>query len=73
MGTAALKAKLIQQLMAMREAVLFEVFLDLQKSYDALYCDRFLEILAVYWVGPRTIRILQTYWDRLTMVDRASG
>ena len=28
-GTAALKAKLIQQLMAMREAVLFEVFLDL--------------------------------------------
>ena len=37
-GTASLKAKLIQQLTAMREAVLFEIFLDIQKAYDALEC-----------------------------------
>ena len=35
-GTAVLEAKLIEQLTAMREAVLFKVFLDLQKAYDAL-------------------------------------
>ena len=34
--TAALEAKLLQQLTAMREAVIFEVFLDLWKVYYAL-------------------------------------
>ena len=36
-GTASLKAKLLQQLTAIREAVLFEVFMDIWKAYDALY------------------------------------
>ena len=53
--------------------VLFEVLLDLQKAYDALDWDRFLEIVAAYGVGPSTIRLLQTYWGRLTMVARAGG
>ena len=35
-GTAALKANLIQQLTSMREAVLFRLFLDIQKAYDTL-------------------------------------
>ena len=39
-GTAALEAKMIQQTTAMREAVLFEVFLDFQKAYDSLDWDR---------------------------------
>ena len=71
-GTAALGANMIQQIMAMREAVLFEVFLDLHNAYDALDWDRFLDILTAYKVVPRTIQLLQTYWGRLTMVDRAS-
>ena len=36
MMTAALEAKLLQQLTSMRGEVLFEVFLDLQKAYGAL-------------------------------------
>ena len=40
MGTATINDKTIQQLMAMREEVLFEVFLDIQKAYDALEWDR---------------------------------
>ena len=36
MVTAALEAKLLQQLTTMREAVLYEIFPDLQKAYDAL-------------------------------------
>ena len=35
-GTATLKAKLIQHLAAMREEVLYVIFLDLIKAYDAL-------------------------------------
>ena len=35
-GTATLEAKLLQQLAAMREEVLYMIFLDLTKAYDAL-------------------------------------
>ena len=35
-GTASLEAKLLQQITAVREEVLYEVFLDLSKAYDAL-------------------------------------
>ena len=44
-GTATLEAKLLQHLTATRKAVLFKVFLDLQKAYDALDRDRCLGIL----------------------------
>ena len=65
-GTADLKAKLLQQLMAMREAFLYDIFLDYQKAYAALDWDRCMEIFALYGVGPRTLRILWTYWGCLT-------
>ena len=51
-GTATLEAKLLQQLAAMREEVLYVIFLDLTKAYDALDRSRSLEILEGYWVGP---------------------
>ena len=35
-GTATLEAKLLQQLATMREEVLYVIFLDLTKAYDAL-------------------------------------
>ena len=57
----------------MREAVLFKVFLDLRKAYAALDQERALDIITAYGVGPRTVRILRTYWDRLTMVAKAGG
>ena len=41
-GTAILEAKLIQQLAAMREEVLYMIFLDLTKAYDALDRSRTL-------------------------------
>ena len=44
-GTATLKAKLLQQLAAMREEVLYVIFLDLTKAYDALDRSRSLEVL----------------------------
>ena len=70
-GTTTLEAKLLQQLAAMREEVLYVIFLDLTKAYDALDKSRCLEILEDYGVGPITRRLLTTYWRRLTMVARA--
>ena len=45
----------------MREEVLYVIFLDLTKSYDALYRSRCLEILEGYGVGPNARRLLTTY------------
>ena len=50
-GTATLEDKLLQQLAAMREEVLYVIFLDLTKAYDALDRSRRLEILKGYGVG----------------------
>ena len=44
-GTATLEAKLLQQLAALREEVLYVIFLDLRKAYDAMESSRCLEIL----------------------------
>ena len=57
-GTATLDAKLLQQLAAMREEVLYVIFLDLTKAYDALDRSRSLDILEEYGVGPRARRLL---------------
>ena len=73
MGTSTLEDKIIQKLAAMREEVLYVIFLDLTKAYDALYRSRCLEILEAYGVGPSARRLLKTYWRRLTMVARAGG
>ena len=45
MGTASLEANFIQQMMAMREEVLYETLLDLHKAYDALDRVCCMEIL----------------------------
>ena len=58
---------------ALREEVLYVIFLDLHKTYDALERSRCLDILEGYGVGPRARRLLQTYWRRLTMAARAGG
>ena len=72
-GTATLKAKLLQKLAALREEVLYMIFLDLHKAYAALDRSRCLKILEGYGVGPRACRILRTYWSWLRMVARAGG
>ena len=72
-GTATLEAKLLQQLAAMREEVLYVILLGLTKAYDALDRSRSLEILKGYRVGERVRRLLRGYWNKTTMVARAGG
>ena len=50
----------------MREEVLYVIFLDLTKAYDALDRSRCLGILEGYGVGPGARRLLRNYWRRLT-------
>ena len=57
----------------MREEVLYVIFLDLQKAYDALDRSRCLEILEGYGIGLRDRNLLKQYWHRLTMVVQAGG
>ena len=51
-GNATLEAKMLQQLAALREEVLYVIFLDLHKAYEALDMSRCLEILEGYGVVP---------------------
>ena len=44
-GTASFESKLFQQLNKMREEVLYEVFLGLNNSYDALDREKCMDIL----------------------------
>ena len=57
----------------MREEVLYVIFLDLAKAYDALDRSRCLENLEGYGVIPNTRSLLKIYWRRMTMVARAGG
>ena len=54
-----------RHLAALREEVLYVIFLDLHKAYDALDRSRCLDILEGYGVGPRDRILLQTYWRNL--------
>ena len=72
-GTATLEAKLLQELAVLRKEVLYVIFLDLHKAYDALDRSRCLEILEGYGVGPRARKPLRNYWHRLTMGAWAGG
>ena len=51
-GITPLEAKLIQKVPEMTKEVLYKVLLNIMKVYDALDCDRFLEILVTHRVGP---------------------
>ena len=72
-GTATLEAKLLQQLASLREEILYVIFLDLQKAYDALDRSRCLEILEGYGVSPKSRRLLTNFCRRLRMVARSRG
>ena len=68
-----LEGNMLQQNIYMKETVLYAIFLDLRKAYDALDRYRYIYILVGYGVGPKTLRILQTYWVWLHMAAKVGG
>ena len=58
MGTASLNVKMLHNMTANREDVLYEVFLDLIKSDDTLDQESCMEILFGYGIVPHTDRVI---------------
>ena len=61
MDTASLKSNMLQHTTSMKEAVLHDILLDIQKVYNSLDKDRCLNIFSGCGVGPRSLRFLRTY------------
>lgn len=65
--------KLAQQLAALWQPPLFNVFLDLRKAYDALDRGRYLEILLSCGVSTSVVGILEVYSSHQQVVPKAGG
>jgi Reverse transcriptase (RNA-dependent DNA polymerase) len=72
-GTAILEAKLRLDKSLQQGKTLSQVFLDLSKAYDTLDRDRTIQLLQAYGVGPRSLRILENFWENLQLVPKQGG
>ncbi len=72
-GTAIMEVKLNQQLAWVDQALLYQIYLDLKKAYNALGRTWCLEILAGYGVGPNLHCLQKHFWDGARMVCHAGG
>ena len=71
--TAGLEAKLVQQFAQIEQHLLYIVFVDLKKAYDAMNQERCVEILRAYGVEPKMLGLIQYFWDKAVLVCRSSG
>ena len=58
-----MEAKLEQQLEWIVHEPLFQVFIDVQNSYDSLDRSRCMKILRGCGLVPKLQQLLQRYWD----------
>ncbi len=52
---------------------MYQIYLDLKITYDALKQIRCLKILAGYGVGPKLLHLQKQFWDNEKMVCCAGG
>jgi exonuclease III len=72
-GTAILEARLHLDRSIQQGKTLSQIFLDLSKAYDTLDRDRTVQLLQAYGIGPRLMRLLQTFWNNLQLVPKQGG
>ena len=70
--TSTLEAKLAQQLAGIAHKPLFQVLLDMHKTYNPLYRGWSMDIFRGYGVGQNTARIIAHHWGSLLFVLKAS-
>jgi hypothetical protein len=68
-----MEVKLHQQLAWVDQAHLYQIYLDLKKTYNSLDQTQCLEILAGYGVGPNLLRLQKQFWDDAKMVCHAGS
>ena len=71
--TATLEDKLVQKFVGICHEPLFQVFLDVKKSYNLLNRTRFVEVLWGYGLGANLQRLLNRYWNKQTVVPQDGG
>ena len=71
MGTTTVEVIMAQQLAGLVHKPLFQVFLDVPKSYDSVDRGVCMEILRGYGFGPNLHRLLQRYWENQVLVWKA--
>ena len=72
-GTAIIESKLEQQLAGIVHEPLFQVFIDVSKTYNSLDWVRCMVILRGCGLGPKLQRILQRYWDGKMLVPKSGN
>jgi hypothetical protein len=72
-GTASIEAKLVQQLAWQDQCPLYGIYVDLKKAYDAIDRGCMMEILKAYGVGPKLLRLQNSFWENAKLVCRAGG
>ena len=68
MGTATIEAKLAQSLAWRNQCPLYQIYLNLKKTYDAFDREQTLKILVAYGVGPRMLCLQKYFWDTAKLV-----
>ena len=68
-----MEAKLQQEVAALLQEILFQVYIDLTKAYDSVDRERTLKTLGEYGVGPRLLRLIKHYWDHQKIAPRQRG
>ena len=64
MKTTIIEAKLAHQLAGIVHEQLFQVFIDVRKSYNSLDRGRCMKILRRYGLRPKLQRLLKQYWGK---------
>ncbi len=72
-GTVTIEAKLHQGLAWRDQCLLYQIYIDLKKAFDALDRERTLNILAAYGVGPMMLALQKHFWDTAKLLCRAGG
>ena len=69
--TSPMESKLAQQSAGLCHEPLFQVFIDVRKSYISLEIVSCMEILMIYGLKPNLERLLHSFWGDKAVVPKA--
>ena len=68
---ATMEANMVQPILGIFHDPLFQVFINVRKSYDSLDRGRFMEILRGYDLGTNLQRLLKRHWEGQKVVPKS--